>query len=669
MDNGSRKRKAETPLETERPSPSLYHPRPLRLLRPAELSGIGLSLSPSQPAAATGQINQGDPSPYAGDVVHVYIGRTRADYPTKKRLIELSAPDLPIRADALGYHHVYLTDIHVYLTDIDETIGHILLHFLRTGDYATWPPRHAGAKLTSAEIRDDYTKAVLAYRAAQRYNITLLSLRARHQMFIQGGSLAAVEAMDVFRRYWEGLSGDNFITDEIRRLLGNAFRANERLFEDKRFNDLLGGPPDFDRILGDVMLDLVKGRIDDLSRAEAEAQRAAPAVASQPQPQPPPQCNKPFPVFGMDDLALSGLPFNQKLPPVSHTKHLPVIDFNLRLPQISNTKVLPVIDSNLRLPPIAAWLNALREAEPHELNIHQDEESDRPTDWDSSDSDLCSIMDEDSDTSTVTPKAYIDESDRPTDWDSSDSDLYFIMDEASETTTVTPDTYIDTDIEGPDSDRPTDWDTSDSEMFDFLEDDDSDKSTVTPDTYINESDSDGPTENELEMFDSLKDKDCDTTSTTPNTDIDGSDSDRLTDWDSSDSELYFIMDKVSDTASTSTTPDTEVDGADQEETDYASLALPPSFMDRLDFLLHGDFSTSSNPSYQDCDGEGLESPYYRALDAPPEAMIGFDFLLHEDFETGSVAPDEDIHGDEDADYRSLDGPPGPMPRGFFDCAC
>jgi hypothetical protein len=174
-------------------------------------------------------------------------------------------------------------------------------------------------------------------------------------MFIQGGSLAAVEVMDVFRRYWEELSGDNFITDEIRRLLGNAFRANERLFEDKRFNDLLGGPSDFGRILGDVMLDLVKGRIDDLSRAEAEAQRAAPAVASQPQPQPPPQCNRPFPVFGMDYLALSGLPFNQKLPPVSHTKHLPVIDFNLRLPQISNTKVLPVIDSNLRLPPIAAW--------------------------------------------------------------------------------------------------------------------------------------------------------------------------------------------------------------------------------------------------------------------------------------------------------------------------
>jgi hypothetical protein len=289
-----------------------------------------------------------DPGPYAGDVVHIYIGRTRADYPTKKRLIELSAPDLPIRADALGYHHVYLTDI-------DETIGHILLHFLRTGDYATWPPRHAGAKLTPAEIRDDYTKAVLAYRAAQRYNTTLLSLRARHQMFIQGGSLAAVEVMDVFRRYWEELSGDNFITDEIRRLLGNAFRANERLFEDKRFNDLLGGPSDFGRILGDVMLDLVKGRIDDLSRAEAEAQRAAPAVASQPQPQPPPQCNRPFPVFGMDYLALSGLPFNQKLPPVSHTKHLPVIDFNLRLPQISNTKVLPVIDSNLRLPPIAAW--------------------------------------------------------------------------------------------------------------------------------------------------------------------------------------------------------------------------------------------------------------------------------------------------------------------------
>ncbi|KAL3440077.1 hypothetical protein BJX65DRAFT_315146 [Aspergillus insuetus] len=554
MDNKSRKRKAEEPLESERrKSPTLQHPRPFRPLSPAELSGIGLSSSPiqnmpsSQPAAAT---DQGPGiSPYAGDLVHVYI-------------------------DGLGHR--------VTPADVDESIGHALLHFIHTGNYETWPPRADGrahAELTPDEIRDQYTNAVLAYHTAKRYDIERLGVWALYHMYVHEQKLAAVEIMT-----------------------------------DHRLIDLPRGQPEINLMLNGIMLDLLHRRLDNLCRAlpQTQTERSATAEASQPQP----QCKSSLTVSGMEDLAMSGLPFNQKLPPFHRGNVQTVL--------------------HMQLPPINAWYNASRKTEDQVVDMEEDEDEDnRPSDWDSSDSDLYSILNEDSDTTTMTADTDMNgsDSDRPTGWDSSDSHLYSIMNEASDITTV----VTETDFAESDQDMSTDWDTSDSEMFDFLEDNDSDTTIMTSDMNI-----------------------------------DVRKQDRPADWDTSDSELYSIMDESSDT--TSTTADTEIDENNSEDADYSSLDEPLGLNPGLTFLLYGDLGTTGLTTYAGSDGEGfLAGPYYRSLEDLFSFMRNLDFLLYEDPQpnTSGATPDEDTdRGEEDADYRSLDGPPGRVPcLGFFNCLC
>jgi hypothetical protein len=128
----------------------------------------------------------------------------------------------------------------------------------------------------------------------------------------------------------------------------------------------------------------------------------------------------------------------------------------------------------------------------------------------------------------------------------------------------------------------------------------------------------------------------------------------------------------SDTASTA--PATETNGDDSEDTDYSSLDEPLGLQPGLDFLLHGDLDTTGLTSNAGSNGEGfLARPLYRSLEDPFSFMRDLDFLLYDGPQpnTSGATPDEDIDGgEENADYRSVDGPPGPVPAfGSFNCLC
>jgi hypothetical protein len=132
------------------------------------------------------------------------------------------------------------------------------------------------------------------------------------------------------------------------------------------------------------------------------------------------------------------------------------------------------------------------------------------------------------------------------------------------------------------------------------------------------------------------------------------------------------MDQDSDTASTA--PATEIAEDDSEDTDYSSLDEPLGHQPGLDILLYGDLDTTSLTSNAHPNGEGLfAGPYYRSLEDPFGFMRDLDFLLYDGPEpnTSGATPDEDLNGgEEDADYRSLGGLPGPVPCfGVLNCLC
>ncbi|KAL2794735.1 hypothetical protein BJX66DRAFT_337530 [Aspergillus keveii] len=531
----------------------------------------------SKPAAAT---NQGPgTSPYAGDIVHVYISSTHAEYHTTRRLIEHNPPGLPVVSDGLGHR--------VTLSDVDESIGHTLLHFIHTGNYETLPlraDRTADGQPTTDELRDEYTNAVLAYHAAKQYNIERLAVWACYHVYVNEQKLAAVDIMPVFCTHWNRVSGDKFIVPQMERILARAFRTSEDVLKDHRSLDLLRGQPEFYRKLNRVMLDLLKRRLDDLGQALPHTQAHCSATAEVAQPQP--QCNTSPTVSGMEDLAISGLPFDQKLPPIgSGTIHTVL---------------------HVQLPPINAWYNAPGEPENRAANMGEDEEDNgRPADWDSTDSDLHSIMNEHSDTTTEATDMDIDgsDSDRPTDWVSSDSDLYSIMNQDSDPTTV----VTETDFTVSDQVMPSDWDTSDSEMFDFLEDKYSDTTSMTSDVDIDHS---------------------------PATETNGDDSEDA-DYSSLDEPLglqpglVFLLNGDLDTTGLTSTVHPNGEGF-LAGPYYRSLEDPFSFMRDLDFLLYDGPETDTSGATPDEDIDG---------------------------------------GEEDADYRSLDRPPDPCPVLGFSIAC
>ncbi|KAJ0425208.1 hypothetical protein BJY00DRAFT_308535 [Aspergillus carlsbadensis] len=348
--------------------------------------------------------------------------------------------------------------------------------------------------------------------------------------------------------------------------------------------------------------DMASSQPPDTIEPPAQAWGPAPAEALQPQP----QCNRPCPGCRLDGLASSGLLFNGNLPPPIHI--------------------------NRNTPPITAWLNGLIVAEGRASIFEHNRDEDRPTDWDSCDEALYSIMDDASETSTVRPDTDIDKEDldRPTDWDSCDEILYSLMDEGSETTELTPNTSTDEE----DQVRPADWDSADEEIYSII-DEVSETTTVTPNTTINEEDQD-----------------------------------KHTDWDSSDSELFSIMDEESDT--TSTTLDAD---PDEEDLDNADSGIHDSFhrvIIGLEFFQNGDSDRSSATSHEDLDGMGFEGLYDNSRKGRFRVRRILDFLLYDEDDTSSVTSDKDIDREHvgDADHRSLDDPPGsPPPPRAFNCLC
>ncbi|KAL1855507.1 hypothetical protein Plec18170_004227 [Paecilomyces lecythidis] len=150
----------------------------------------------------------------------------------------------------------------IVLDDIDKTIGHTFVHYLYTKTYETLMHQEHGIPKQHAE----YTKSVLSYRAAMKYQLPGLADLAMDRMEEYDKSLPIYLILDVGKDVYRRLGDDDdeWYSDYLLTRIRAAFEADEGLFSQEYFIQGLGEVPRFDKFLVSTMVQLFSEKISAL---------------------------------------------------------------------------------------------------------------------------------------------------------------------------------------------------------------------------------------------------------------------------------------------------------------------------------------------------------------------------------------------------------------------
>ncbi|KAL2809922.1 hypothetical protein BJX63DRAFT_434779 [Aspergillus granulosus] len=249
----SLKRNADAPMEPRRLRPFYRPPTPFTFpcLQRFKLPVADTDPEPKKLGA----------SPYSSETVYIYIGENRTQYAVPKGILETRAPSLPAVDDGWNGSEVKLPNVH-------EDVGHTLIHFIFTNEYQPWP---GAAAAIPQDAKREFTQGVLTFSAAMEYKIDRLKDCAWHEITRHRNTLSVFDIASVFRTHWAILSNNGFLTGQLVAKVVDTFSSNNRIFQDERFIELFGGPPEFDKCLAKVMAILLTHKIDLLQEPQAQS--------------------------------------------------------------------------------------------------------------------------------------------------------------------------------------------------------------------------------------------------------------------------------------------------------------------------------------------------------------------------------------------------------------
>ncbi|KAK1141323.1 hypothetical protein N8T08_009230 [Aspergillus melleus] len=195
--------------------------------------------------------------PYEGRPVTVLIGPSKKCYTIPRPLVD-KFPYLRTRLQTgpqSGYHYYGMQEENIFatitLSDVDEDIGHTLMHFLYTGNFQT-------VKISSGYDQPkrtrEYTRCVLAYRAAVTYRLDALEDLAKQYMETFDSNLIIFEIISLARENFAIITKDGWYSDYLTARILAAFDADDRIFQQEEFFEGFGNSSEFDKFLAKTIV-------------------------------------------------------------------------------------------------------------------------------------------------------------------------------------------------------------------------------------------------------------------------------------------------------------------------------------------------------------------------------------------------------------------------------
>ena len=205
-------------------------------------------------------------SPYKSPVVTLCIGPEGAEYHIPQDLLQ--------NPDWVASSYSGMT---VKLPDVEESTGHVLVHYLHTGAYQTLNDVETSA---AKEINIEFKRAISVYTAAHSYGLHGLQQLAKGKVEQLGAEMSITEVIETIDNDFSKLPSDAaWFHDFLHQKAKATFEENRTTFRDNDFFDHIT-----DIALARILVKYVVGLYED----KVSCMLPKPAPEPEPEPEPEP---------------------------------------------------------------------------------------------------------------------------------------------------------------------------------------------------------------------------------------------------------------------------------------------------------------------------------------------------------------------------------------------
>ncbi|KAI5371875.1 hypothetical protein J4E82_009404 [Alternaria postmessia] len=205
-------------------------------------------------------------SPYTSPSVTLHFGPTLQEYYLPDILLQ--------RLERIPSRDPWTGKIH--LADVDASIGHVLIHFLHTGQYQTLSEEGLESTENAQQdtVLNEFQTALLTLEAAKKYGVPGLQDLAQVELERRGEDMCLRDAVRVIREdLLVGPSGEHaWLRDYVSMKVGSAFEHDPSAILAPDFFDSIESPT-LTKLVAQILVSLLSEDIDKLRKEKTAAGR------------------------------------------------------------------------------------------------------------------------------------------------------------------------------------------------------------------------------------------------------------------------------------------------------------------------------------------------------------------------------------------------------------
>ncbi|CAN9182578.1 unnamed protein product [Alternaria alternata] len=217
-------------------------------------------------------------SPYTSPSVTLHFGPTLQEYYLPDILLQ--------RLERIPSRDPWTGKIH--LADVDASIGHVLIHFLHTGQYQTLSEEdlESTEKTQQDTVLNGFQTALLTLEAAKKYGVPGLQDVAQVELERRGEDMCLRDSVRVIREdFMVGPSGEHaWLRDYVSMKVRSAFEHDPSAILAPDFFDSIGSPT-LTKLVARIIVGLYSEEVDKLRKEKTATGRiSAPGHSELPGP-------------------------------------------------------------------------------------------------------------------------------------------------------------------------------------------------------------------------------------------------------------------------------------------------------------------------------------------------------------------------------------------------
>lgn len=172
----------------------------------------------------------------------------------------------------------------IHLTDVDVDIGHVIVHFLHTGQYRTldgWHSDNTTEQRTSAQAKQGFKKALRAFAAAKKYELAALQDLAKVEIVHCSDEMSISHAVHAIGKdtFGDFMDDAGWLQDVVLAKIDVAFAQDDAVFSTPSFFSNVKSLK-MAKLIGQRVAELYSRRVSELNLiiSDVEAQLDGPIM-------------------------------------------------------------------------------------------------------------------------------------------------------------------------------------------------------------------------------------------------------------------------------------------------------------------------------------------------------------------------------------------------------